>query len=45
MAAPPAPDPLHGRGLPLIRMLADHADITAPRHGTVVTMSWQLGRN
>ncbi|MEU4674858.1 ATP-binding protein [Amycolatopsis sp. NPDC023774] len=38
----PDPDPLRGRGLSLIRLLADHAEITPTTQGTVVTMRWQL---
>ncbi|MEU4675067.1 ATP-binding protein [Amycolatopsis sp. NPDC023774] len=39
---PPEPDPggLHGRGLPLIRALPDHATIDATELGTIVTMTW-----
>ncbi|MGW4487393.1 ATP-binding protein [Amycolatopsis sp. NPDC004368] len=35
-------DHLHGRGLPLIHLLADHADVTATPHGTTVTMTWRV---
>ncbi|QRP43023.1 ATP-binding protein [Amycolatopsis sp. FDAARGOS 1241] len=41
----PAPDPLRGRGLPLIHLLADHADIAPTDQGTVITMAWQLTRD
>lgn len=36
------PDPLHGRGLPLIRSLSDHAVIESNAHGTAVRMRWNL---
>ncbi|WIX76693.1 ATP-binding protein [Amycolatopsis carbonis] len=36
----PAPDPRRGRGLPLIHLLADHAEITPTDHGTTITMTW-----
>ncbi|MEU4674685.1 ATP-binding protein [Amycolatopsis sp. NPDC023774] len=39
---PPAPQPLRGRGLPLIRLLPDHAKVTPTNQGTVVTMTWHL---
>ncbi|MEU4674513.1 ATP-binding protein [Amycolatopsis sp. NPDC023774] len=32
----PAPDPLRGRGLPLIHLLSDHAEVTPTDQGTVV---------
>jgi serine/threonine-protein kinase RsbW len=31
-----------GRGLPLIRSLADHTDVRPGSEGTVVTMTWML---
>ncbi|MEW2508310.1 ATP-binding protein [Amycolatopsis sp. NPDC047767] len=40
----PAPDPVRGRGLPLIHLLTGHAEITPTDHGTASTMTWQLGR-
>jgi serine/threonine-protein kinase RsbW len=40
---PPAvPGPTRGRGLPLIRALADRARIDPHEYGTTVTMSWPL---
>ncbi|QRP49188.1 ATP-binding protein [Amycolatopsis sp. FDAARGOS 1241] len=41
----PPPDPLRGRGVPLIHLLADHTDIAATEQGTTVTMTWQLSRH
>lgn len=40
---PPAvPGPLHGRGLPLMRRLADSAEVH-PRHdGTTIVLRWNL---
>ncbi|MEV8612898.1 ATP-binding protein [Amycolatopsis sp. NPDC051373] len=38
----PQPDPSHGRGLPLIHLLADHSDVTTTPRGTVVAMAWQM---
>ncbi|WP_103349846.1 ATP-binding protein [Amycolatopsis sp. CA-128772] len=40
----PRPVPLHGRGIPLIRKLADEACIDAGAAGTTVTMSWAMPR-
>jgi serine/threonine-protein kinase RsbW len=37
----PAPGPLHGRGLPLIRQLG-HAEIDNSDGGTTVRMAWKL---
>ncbi len=34
------PGLLHGRGLPLIHTLADHATIDNETEGTTVTMTW-----
>ncbi|QYN26453.1 ATP-binding protein [Amycolatopsis sp. DSM 110486] len=40
---PPAvSDPLHGRGLTLIRVLTDDATIVSTDAGTTVTMTWHL---
>ncbi len=39
-AAVPAPDALHGRGLPLIHTLADEATFTTSPAGTTVDLSW-----
>ncbi|QRP49685.1 ATP-binding protein [Amycolatopsis sp. FDAARGOS 1241] len=33
---------LHGRGVPLIRLLADRADFHSGTDGTTVTMTWHL---
>ncbi|QRP42812.1 ATP-binding protein [Amycolatopsis sp. FDAARGOS 1241] len=40
-----APDPRRGRGLPLIQLLSDHAEVTPTGQGTVITMAWQLTRD
>ncbi|WIX76788.1 ATP-binding protein [Amycolatopsis carbonis] len=40
----PAPDPRRGRGLALMDLLSDHAEITPTEQGTVITMAWQLTR-
>jgi serine/threonine-protein kinase RsbW len=37
-----AADPLRGRGLPLIRLLSDPAEVTSTSQGTVVIMTWWL---
>ncbi|WP_326836427.1 ATP-binding protein [Amycolatopsis rhabdoformis] len=38
----PAPDPRRGRGLPLIHLLSDHAEVTPAPGGTTVAMTWRL---
>ena len=40
--ADPDPGPLHGRGLLLIRALADEATVDHTATGTVVRMTWRL---
>ncbi|HEX3784058.1 MAG TPA: ATP-binding protein [Pseudonocardiaceae bacterium] len=42
---PGAPDPRHGRGLPLIRALAKQSSIDRTATGTTVRMSWPLAGN
>ncbi|MFF5987154.1 ATP-binding protein [Prauserella flavalba] len=40
---PPAdPGILHGRGLPLIHALSDHAEIRPAAAGTTVTLTWHV---
>jgi serine/threonine-protein kinase RsbW len=35
-------EPVHGRGLLLIRRLADHAEVIPGDHGTTVLLSWPM---
>ncbi|WIX76930.1 ATP-binding protein [Amycolatopsis carbonis] len=44
---PPASDPdeQHGRGLPLIHALPDHATVDLTELGTIVTMTWHLDQH